>query len=483
MKTATEFQTIKIFATLQDVARLWQKFASYTNSNNAVLRKWLIISFSIFYASKIDAQPISTAQHLTLTSFNDNWGDGFTKINDDLRSFGFQIDYQHVVYGERVAQFTATYSGLTSRFQPTRQRLDEMAFDLRLPVFKIGKFAFADAILGLNSYGNFGGEKVQNGIHRATGVPQLNLQYADFQVQIPKIGAQVWGEIHLGGQNTLIQSRLLLMAKYVQGTEGWRQFKSLFSYDLHNTVGDQLQLSAGWHYQNPLQNDLLKNVQNAENGLFLQYSTRLGVLNYGFTIYPTQNFSTGYLGISLLNWNNRQTVKKIDVTAEFGSLGQQHGFYWRYLLPVQGFPQKLQFDLHYQFWSFPHAVIIDEPIYTGQYNQLSLGGQYTFAEPKTTWQLLPYTSLRLGSKNEYLFYQSPSTSKVHTWSLNIIGEAGFRLKLPANFIHKNCYYGFTANYQYVYTLAQIQKGTPYIVYPFADNLGYVGLGGFVMIDL
>ena len=53
----------------------------------------------------------------------------------------------------------------------------------------------------------------------------------------------------------------------------------------------------------------------------------------------------------------------------------------------------------------------------------------------------------------------------------------------ANVIHKNCYYGLTINYQYVATLYKSNDFQLVSAYPFAQNLGYFGLGGFVMIDL
>ena len=140
-------------------------------------------------------------------------------------------------------------------------------------------------------------------------------------------------------------------------------------------------------------------------------------------------------------------------------------------------------DIHYQFWTLTTDKLPTYPTRHGHYHQFSLGGNYSFIKPRPTWQILPYLSARLGYKDEHTYAGELPGPNYNVWSLNAIGEAGIRIKLPANVIHKNCYYGLTVNYQYVATLYKSNDFQLVSAYPFAQNLGYFGLGGFVMIDL
>ena len=165
-------------------------------------------------------------------------------------------------------------------------------------------------------------------------------------------------------------------------------------------------------------------------------------------------------------------------------MSDANGFYLRYLWnEITGHSEHFQFDLHYQFWTLANAKLPAYPNRHGHYQQFSLGGNYSFIKPKKTFQLLPYVSLRFGYKDERTYAGEFPGPDYNVWSINAIGEAGLRIKLPANIIHKNCYYGLTLNYQYVATLYKSNDYQLVSAYPFAQNVNYFGLGGFVMVDL
>ena len=444
---------------------------------------FIFLSSFIIYPSSLLAQLISPYAHLTITSFNDNWGGGLTHINDDKRSFGFDADFQQVLYGKRVAQITLSWSGLTDRYNYEPTRLDEINLNVRLPIASFAKWWHVDAITGLYSYGDFGGEKFQNRVHESAGVPPIAIPYADFESILLKIGGQLWGDMRLKDHGNGTSSRFILVGRYIESIGTFRDFDFQMAYAVRNEVGDQVQLTAGYNLKNGYVNEVLGETRYSEYGLFFNYGMRLGLFNYGLTVYPLNHFSSGYMGISLFNWRNRKPLEKVDATAEFGAFSDANGFYIRYLQNNWwNGSEKFQLDFHFQFWTIANSKLPEWPEYSGHYRQISAGGSYTFITPKPKFQVLPYISLRMGSKHEYIYERDWRETLLTVWSLNAIGEAGLRLKLPANIIHKNCYYGLTANYQYVATFFRSNDYSEVYSYPFGQNLGYFGLGGFVMID-
>jgi hypothetical protein len=428
-------------------------------------------------------QIVTPKPYLSITGFDDSWGGGFTQIKDDLRSFGFQADYQQLLYGQRVAQFTASWSGLTHKFGSTSARLDEIQLDVRLPILSFTSDWHLDGIVGGNSYGNFGGERFQNRAHEASGIPRLDLPYSNTYQNFVKVGGQVWGDIGLAEYAKSRSLRFLLIGRGVYGFAGYMDLNVTGALAFRNPWGDQVQFNLGYRYREVDENPVLDAVFGAEQGFYASYSMRLGLLYYDMTVYPTGNFSIGHLGITLFNWNERPTLERVDALAEFGSLFDANGFYLRYLWNNwTRLNEKFQFDIHYQFWTLSNDKLPAYPERYGHYQQFSLGGNYVFIKPRETFQVLPYLSLRFGYKNERTYAGEVPGPDYSVWSLNAIGEGGVRIKLPANIIHKNCYYGLTANYQYVATLYKSNDYQLVSAYPFAQSLGYFGLGGFVMID-
>ncbi len=443
----------------------------------------VFLSSFILQPSSLIAQLISPYPHLTITSFNDNWGGGFTETKDDLRSFGFAADYQAHLYGKRVTQITATWSGLTNKFAPTPSRLDELKLDVRLPIFSIDPVWQIDGIVGGHIYGNLGGEAFQNRAHETTGVPLLELPYNESYRDFFKVGLSILGDMEFSEISPTSSLRFILGGRAETGFGYYGMLDLFGALAMRNTMGDHIQIRFGGRGQSAEQNPVLNAALDAESGFYVNYEMRLGLFNYGLSVYPGRNFSTGYLGISLFNWNERTTLEKVDALAEFGALSDANGFYIRYLWNNwTNNAEHFQFDFHYQFWTLANAKLPAYPLRYGHYQQFSLGGHYSFIAPKPTWQILPYLSARVGYKDERTYAGELPGPDYNVWSLNAIGEVGLRIKLPANIIHKNCYYGLTANYQYVLTLYKSNDLQLVSAYPFAQNLGYFGLGGFVMID-
>jgi hypothetical protein len=188
-----------------------------------------------------------------------------------------------------------------------------------------------------------------------------------------------------------------------------------------------------------------------------------------FTEFVDANFSLGSLGISLPLGMDRKPLKKVDMLAEFGALSADQGMYIRYLFNRRGLQSgHFLWDIHYQFWS------VDASNRDGSYyNQITLGSTYQFILPTPNFQVLPYASLRLGLYTGYdgtpeKYQPNPQRNLV------MVAETGLRIKLPANVLHKNCYYGLTPNvhFEFVPGLRGFENGGFFIY----------GLGAFVMID-
>lgn len=422
--------------------------------------------------------------HLTITSFNDNWGGGFSAIHDHMRSLGFQADYQFKM-ANQLTQARLTYSVMNNRLATENaNRTDELELYLRYPAWNPYKNLTVNVLAGGYLLGDIKGAQIQNFVHRFVGVKQVYLPYIISNRIFGFIGTSVWWikpmlkierETHL---NLEFQGEYQWAPGYL--SDGMGQM----GISLSNQYSDKITLALGYKHRDVLfDKPLLNAVGSHETGISILYAMRLGVANFGMNIFPGNDFSSGYVGLSLLNWQGRKNLEQPNATAEFGSLTGANGFYNRYLWNELTEIDRFQLDLHYQFWTLTKDVFTAYPERHGHYYQLSAGGNYHFVQPNDNLQVLPYLSTRLGYKNERTYSGESAGRAYHVWSLNIICEGGLRLKLPSGILHNNCYYGLVINAQYVSTFYKSDDLQHVSDYPFGRSLGYLGLGGFVMIDI
>lgn len=445
--------------------------------------KRLIILFC-FGSVMAQGQLITNQPHLTISSFNDSWGGGFTEIHDDMRSFGFDVDYQFKA-GKRVMETQLTYSAFTNRLAPDSSRIDELKLNVRYPVWVYREKLFVNVLAGAYAVGDLGGQAFQNFVHSTVEVGTIDLPYNTSNKMFGFFGGSVWWTEKLltWNDDQFLNGEIQSAYEWAPNYSEHVMFAAGFS--VSNAYSDKVSITVGANGQRMKLDDRARqNVTTIENNAYVDFALRLGVGNFGMRVNP--DFSYGYLGISLLNWKDRKDLQTIDLTTEFGSLTDGNGFYLRFLWnKLTNNRENLQFDLHYQFWTLTTSKLATYPANHGHYQQFSLGANYYFIKPKPKFQILPYIDLRLGYKDERVYpgEQRQVSFEYNVWSVNTIGEVGARIKLPARVIHNNCYYGLTLNYQYVATLYQSNDYQLVSGYPFAQNMGYFGLGGFVMIDL
>ena len=339
-------------------------------------------------------------------------------------------------------------------------------------------------ITGCNVLGDLGGGAFQTRLHDISGVPKINLPYSLQNKQSAVLGFQLSSYhtvAHLSNGSNLNFSPF---GEFVWASIGLQDFKIASRISISNLLGDYFDLSIGYRKQIVFENTTYKAVAEAERGVFLNYGLRLGAMNFGLTVYPEANYSNGWLGITLFNWSGRSTFKDLDYTLEIGSLTNANGIYIRQLcnnLFLKDY--RFQLDFHYQYWTLAQKRKFPSSEYMGHFHQLSFGCLYQPFKPNKKFQLLPYISTRLGYKRVQLYTGVHQNADFSLGGINIINEGGIRLKLPSNFIHKNCMYGFTGNYQYAYTLLRVNSTRNQNIDSFLNSLGYFGVGCFVMIDL
>jgi hypothetical protein len=419
------------------------------------------------------AQLVSDFPYLTISTLNDNWGGAFTPIKDDQRSFGFIVDYQFELLN-CTSQAKITYSGLTNRFaNPDSSRLDELEIFLRFPVWRLEDKLIISAIGGAIITGDLGGEQLQNSFHEAVGVAPVILPYPIGNKTFAFIGASLWGKKTLTNWGYESYFNLESNIEYQLAPGYTQKLKIQIGPTVSNARNDKIWLYLGYaNTQAYFNNAALKSVANTETGFFLNYGMKLGIANFGFTVYPESKFTMGYIGLTLLNGGVDKKLEHVDVTSEIGALGDDKGLFVRYLWNKAGADKSnWLFDAHYQFWTLGKKHTPDYPNVLSNYQQFSLGANYHFIKPKNTLQAIPYVSARAGVKQIRTYAGQQPASTQSDYHFMMLGEAGLRIKFPTNIVNNNCFYGLTPSYQVAQAFGQQNETSVYF-----------GLAGFVMID-
>jgi hypothetical protein len=426
---------------------------------------------------------VSVAQNsrLTLATFNDNWGGGFTEVKDDYRSFGFLLDADFLAFN-KTSNLRLKYSGFTDKFVADSSRLDEIELKAKYTIATIKSHHYFQGIAGLYAVGNLGGESVQNTVHSGVGVAKVELPYSAKSDFYGIIGGAYQSDIPLFGPETKKGLSLNPIVEYFWSPNYLQSIKLALGLKYGNLIGDYLQLNIGYNQQDVFSNTTRQAAASVEQGFYAEYALKLGMVNFAIRVYPENRFSIGTFGINLLNGKKRQTIEYIDLIAEFGALTGNNGMYQRYLWnKLTPHSDHFQLDLHHQFWSIT-SQNPDLPPLFGHFRQMSLGINYTPIALNNKFQMLPYLSLRMGHRVEKLYPAEDATYKPSVNSLVAIGEIGVRIKLPASLIHKNCYYGGTAGYSYMAPFYNSELPKNVEGYAFAQPISAFNFGAFVMIE-
>ena len=189
-----------------------------------------------------------TKYNLRISTFNDSWGGGFTRIKDDYRSYGI------CTFIEMPNKFSINtqLSGFTNKVskQPTNQtRLDELLISGKF-LIKKDFFKYLDiyGIIGLYDLNNYHGENIQNSTHQLFGVSEVKLPYSNFRGTFYQLGT------------TLIASKLLLKSYsstllYLQPSietfiipDYFATFNPKLPIKLESTKGSSFSLAIGYQY-------------------------------------------------------------------------------------------------------------------------------------------------------------------------------------------------------------------------------------------
>ena len=433
----------------------------------------LLLSSFILKPLTSSAQFASDYPYLTISTLNDNWGGAFTPIKDDQRSFGFIVDYQFALLNG-ISQAKITYSGLTNRFAyPDSSRLDELEIFLRFPVWRLEDKIIFSATGGAIIAGDLGGEQLQNNFHEVVDVAPVILPYPVGNKVFAFFGASIWGKktLSIWGDESYFNLESNIDYQLAPGYN--QKLKVQAGPTVSNTRNDKIWLYLGYaNTQAYFENSALKSVAKTETGFFLNYGMKLGIANFGFTVYPESKFTIGYIGLTLLNGGDDKKLERVDVTSEIGALGDDKGLFVRYLWNKAGADKsKWLLDAHYQFWTLGAKYTPDYPNVLSNYQQFSLGVNYHFITPKNTLQAIPYVSARAGVKQIRTYAGQQPAPTVSDYSFMLLAEAGLRIKFPTNILKKNCFYGLTPSYQVAQAFGQQNETSLYF-----------GLAGFVMID-
>ncbi len=458
------------------------------NLSLEVLFTVLLLFVFILHPSSLKAQLITNQEHLTISSFNDSWGGGFTEIRDDQRSFGLTADYQFLAF-KKVMQIKLDYAALTNRFaKPDSGRIDQLELFVRYPVYQPNPEITLNVLGGMYWAGNLGGQKIQNLVHSSVGVNEFNLPYPPTTAAFGFVGLSFWwikpvvileDDNHF---NLEFQAENRFAPNYVTNNF----FNAGIS--VSNALADKISLLAGYQNQNvQLKNEARKQVGRTESGFFINYGMRAGFFNYGIRIYPATNFAVGTIGISIFSDDKKArykpSMREPDVLFDFGALLDGGLFMRLSTIPYNNGIDwvRISFEARYQYWTYGRTELGSDPKQLGHYQQATVGSSVSFFSIKQQMQLLPYVAFGFGFRGEYLYKaDNPEDRKtVNSFATSL--ESGLRLKFPSFGFDKNCYYGLSCSGIMSFTNKE-EDAIYYGDFQFGKTLYQLGLGGFVMVD-
>lgn len=418
-------------------------------------------------------------QFVRVGMLNDGWGGGFTEITDDYRTMGMNLESQFQL-NQRSFYLFAQASSLTLRQIDYQIRMDELELLGGVEVFQPASWLRFDALIGAYYYGDLGLQDVQNRVHEWVDVPSVSLAYEAASTWSPMLGLRLLAEKSLEPSDRL---KGLGYARATWSSQHVNQLDVGLGLAYVGDYSERIQLNFGYQDFTTSNSEVRQQVSDRESGWYVDYRTQLGLAYVSMRIYPESGFSTGTLGLQLGMSKNRKVLETVDLHYELGSLLDENGLYQRLLLPRLFGESPFYADIVHQFWSIPKNRLTTYPYQKGHYEQISAGIQYSPVSIRKGAQVHPYVSARLGYRIESVYPGFGADPSNDLRILNAIGEVGMRVKLPGNFIHPNCYYGFTGSFMYTLPMSVFGERIPTMSYPFARRYGNLGVGVFVMVDL
>ncbi|MBD77625.1 MAG: hypothetical protein CL840_01630 [Crocinitomicaceae bacterium] len=385
--------------------------------------------------------------------FNDSQNGSISPNRDDYRSFGFDLraNIKNKLF------VTSSYSGLTNQsWQDTslQGRLDEW---ITLVSWRWNlNDATIDPILGMALSGDLGGEGIQNDVHAANDEPMYFFQY-DYESQVNLVLGSRLVHTYQPFKNTLWKLRS-------NATWYWA-----IDYSVFINVGAQIywgnrnfdHVGFGIAYQ---LNDMYSSktaaaVGDQETGLMLSYQQQWSFLSYSWDIYLPSGFSTGRIGINLLQLNQpHKRFREETVQTDFKMLFERGGYLFDMKFPVRKndlLPIYLRVD--HLSGVLPPNQLPNYPNVRGQHLNVGAGIETSLFQPRSKFQVNPYAAIGLGLRVEQLYagmdYNFQSTNFT---SPTGFADAGIALTGPLLFISKNALIGFQFGGYYNYPFKEYQ---------------------------
>ncbi len=231
-------------------------------------------------------EPLDSPSVLSLT--NDSFGPGPVNEWDDLDSFGLRFS---MPLGP--ARVLAATSGLTDRTngQSEGSRIDQASIGAAILVFPRAP-AWLSVGAGLDATGNFGGLLIQEALHSGTGVKRPVPTGYSGGLAVSPLG---FFKLFLGTDLPLspylaVAGRASIPSRAsMLGVAGIR----------YSRPGTLLAIDGGWRAAGGTAPSTLAAVDAAENGPYLGFEFRVGLLALAFEDSPIMRKTNGSLGFVL----------------------------------------------------------------------------------------------------------------------------------------------------------------------------------------
>ncbi len=398
-----------------------------------------IVAFLIFLLSvAIQAQD---SRSLEIGLYNDNWGGGFTSIYDDLRTYHLQVDYEK----RQKLRIYGRVSFLTNRFDTdsSHQRsLDEWSAGVAVPVFKFkqGETGIFWLRSGLLARTSIVGRSIQNAVHDLLDIDEPNLPYYDTDGVHPSIGYQL--ELNLLdmplSNNSSMTVRLSHTLDY---THNYSTIASINARMTRGRPGHEIEFSPGYVFaDNQLENNqLLRNVLDAESGPRLGIRVNRNRIFYDFQIFPEGGFSYGGIGINLLRGKNSEGNIDPGVGIRGSVLGNSYGYSVQYsFLSKNAFNRNMSLIVNHGYHTILKKSLPVSPVVSAHASQITFGAEMQLLPKRESPRKIePFVNLSAGHKfiSLYSGVMPDEETISHHFILNT--DQGVEVNLPLNFISKS----------------------------------------------
>ncbi|HVP18333.1 MAG TPA: hypothetical protein VMU36_05000, partial [Spirochaetia bacterium] len=220
---------------------------------------------------------------------NDSFGPGPVNEWDDLDSFGLRLT---VPFG--AGRFLAAISGLTDRTDDdsTANRIDEASMGASFSIFARAP-VWLSLAAGLDATGNFGGLAVQESFHAATG--------AEDPRPVPTEYSGGFALAPLGAFKLLVEAETQVSPyAVVAGRASLPGRGSLLAVAglRYSRPGALLAIDGGWRTVGGIAScTTIAALDAAENGPYLGFELRVGLLALAFEDIPLRKKTNGSLGV------------------------------------------------------------------------------------------------------------------------------------------------------------------------------------------